>query len=172
MIAVEEYLHNPDYKRFEYVDGEVLALNLGACPHSSIQVNCGSALKQFLRTFGQGRVLISCHCRLLFADTTRFRQPDVSVSFDPNVRTKRYLEGAPDFVIEIRSPDDTLRFLVRKLEEYFANGCKLAWLIFPEEQTVEVFTPNGHVQILGPGETLNGGDVLPGLAIPVNEVFE
>ncbi len=171
-VAVEEYLANSDYEHSEYVDGEILELNVGTCPHSSIQANCVVALKLFLRTFGRGRTLPECRCRLIYDGKVRFRQPDVCVSFHPGARTKSYLEGAPEFVIEIRSPDDTIRFLVRKLEEYFANGCKLAWLIFPEEQTVEVFTPNGHVQVLGPGDTLEGGEILPGLAIAVNEVFE
>jgi Uma2 family endonuclease len=171
-MILEEYLANPEYEHDEYVDGAVLERHSGTGLHSAIQANCGSALRQFLKTFGRGRALIACGCRVLYDGKVRFRLPDVCVSFDPDARTKSYLEGAPEFVIEIRSPDDTLRFLVRKLEEYFANGCKLAWLIFPEEQTVEVFTPNGHVQILGPGDTLNGGDILPGLAVAVNEIFE
>jgi len=172
MIGVEEYHSNPDYKHCEYVDGEVVELNWGTGPHSSIKANCCALVLNHVDTLDHGTVAAGLHCRLTVNGGIRFRQPDICVSFDPHIRPRNYLEGGPEFVIEIRSPDDTIRFRVRKLEEYFANGCKLAWLVSPEEHTVEVFTPLGHVQILGPGDTLDGGDVLPGLAVPVNEVFE
>ena len=39
-------------------------------------------------------------------------------------------------VIEVRSPSDPLKKLQEKMDEYIANGCKLAWLIDPEKQQV------------------------------------
>ncbi|MGI8990518.1 MAG: Uma2 family endonuclease [Bryobacteraceae bacterium] len=44
--------------------------------------------------------------------------------------------AAPDFVIEIRSPQNRIADQKRKLDDYFANGCRLAWLVIPEERSV------------------------------------
>jgi len=58
-----------------------------------------------------------------------------------------------------------------KMNDYFANGTKLAWLILPEEQSVIILTPDAAPVARGMGETLDGGNVLPGLAVPVAELF-
>jgi len=44
---------------------------------------------------------------------------------------EKFLPLCPDFVLELRSPSDTLRRLQRKLEEYCQNGAQLGWLLDP-----------------------------------------
>jgi len=170
-ITVEEYLSNPDYEHCEYVDGEVVELNLGTITHSTIQGRYSLYIGMHLLTLGRGEVAPELRCRLAVNGKTRFRQPDLSVLFSHEKSENDYLEGAPEFVIEVRSPDDTIRELTRKIDEYFANGCKLAWLILPEEQTVEVFTPAAPTKAFGPGDKINGGDVIPNLKIAVADLF-
>jgi Uma2 family endonuclease len=58
-----------------------------------------------------------------------------------------------------------------KMREYFENGAKLAWLVLPEERSVLVFAPDGRVSACLAGETLDGGDLLPELRIPIDELF-
>jgi Uma2 family endonuclease len=36
----------------------------------------------------------------------------------------------PDFVLELRSPSDSLPTLQAKMEEYLGNGARLGWLIY------------------------------------------
>ena len=74
-------------------------------------------------------------------------------------------------MVEIRSPEDSLTAQLRKMNDYFANGTRLAWLILPEEESVIVLTPDGPPNSFGTGETLDGGNVLPGLAVPVADLF-
>ncbi|HYM09332.1 MAG TPA: hypothetical protein VEU62_01295 [Bryobacterales bacterium] len=56
------------------------------------------------------------------------------------------------------------------MADYFANGAKLAWLILPEEHSVLIFTPKAPPRTALAGEIPDGG-VLPGLKIPVDELF-
>jgi Uma2 family endonuclease len=84
---------------------------LGAGLHSSIKTNCGASVLNHVDTLDHGTVAAGFHCRLTVNGRIRFRQPDICVSFDPQIRAANDLEGAPEFVIEIRSPDDTIRFL-------------------------------------------------------------
>ncbi|HLJ13618.1 MAG TPA: Uma2 family endonuclease [Bryobacteraceae bacterium] len=72
------------------------------------------------------------HCRLKAGDRTVYRLLDVAVVLG-EFNDDRYLDRAPDLVVEIRSPDDGLPALFRKMDEYLSNGARLGWLILPEE---------------------------------------
>ena len=58
-----------------------------------------------------------------------------------------------------------------KSDDYIANGAKIAWLILPEDQCVFVLTPNAPMLTALAGETLDGGELLPELEIPVEDLF-
>lgn len=49
---------------------------------------------------------------------------------------------------------------------------RIVWLIYPRERMVEVYTPDGEVEILFEGDELTGGSVLPEFTMPVSEVFD
>jgi len=170
-VSIEEYLSNPEYEHAEYVDGEVVELNVGTPDHGAIQVNCGFLLKQYLLKNPIGFAAAELHCRLTIGGRPRYRLPDLAVVLAERRRGAAYLDRAPDLVVEIRSPEDSLQAQIGKMNDYFANGTRLAWLILPEEQSVIVLTPDGAPVARGLGETLDGGNVLPDLAVPVSELF-
>lgn len=82
-----------------------------------------------------------------------------------------YLERSPDFVIEIRSQDDTIASQIRKMADYFANGASLAWLILPEDRSVMVFEAADRMRPVPAGETLDGGGVFPDLRVSVEDLL-
>lgn len=84
---------------------------------------------------------------------------------------KHYVEGPPDLAIEVRSPSDTMRELIAKADEYLAAGTRLVWVFDTKTRTVVVKTPDGQATTLGIEDDLDGGDVLPGLRLPVATVF-
>ena len=43
-VTVEDYLSNSAYEHFEYVDGHLVELNVGAKPHARIQSKCSRKL--------------------------------------------------------------------------------------------------------------------------------
>ena len=99
------------------------------------------------------------------------RSPDASwVKIDrwnaltPEQREK-FLPLCPDFVVELRSPSDSLTELREKMQEYIANGARLGWLIDRKNQRVEIYRPNQEVEILENPATLSGEDVLPGFVL-------
>src|SRR5499433_3104155 len=100
------------------------------------------------------------------------RLPDVSVrlSDQPPVR-RGAVPGMPDLAVEIKSPDDTYMSMRDKAEYYVQHGCAMVWLIYPEKRIVEVHQPNHDIDLLVAGDTLGGGDVLPGFTLAVEKVF-
>jgi Uma2 family endonuclease len=77
----------------------------------------------------------------------------------------------PDFVIELRSKDDSLKTLREKMEEYRDNGVRLGWLINPQKRQVEIYRPGQDVEILEAPETLSGEDVLPGFVLDMRSIL-
>lgn len=77
----------------------------------------------------------------------------------------------PDFVIELKSPSDSLENLKQKMREWIENGCKLGWLINPDERLVYVYYADGSVLEMGFHEPLLGEDVLLGFELNLNSIF-
>lgn len=102
------------------------------------------------------------------------RQPDVG--FISKTRAGKLNEVgfavAPDLAVEVVSPDEDV---LRKAREYLAAGTRIVWALYAEDKIVLVITrkPDGgyDVRELGIDDMLDGGDVLPGLQIPVKQLF-
>ncbi len=71
----------------------------------------------------------------------------------------------PDFVVELRSPSDSWQRLAAKMDEYMANGCRLGWLIDPQERRMAIYRRDRPIEILTAPALLSGEDVLPGLLL-------
>ena len=124
----------------------------------------------------------------VFDSSTGFRLPDGSVlSPDASVvRLERWQALSaeqrrgfpplcPDLVVELASPSDDgprgAEALRRKLNAYLANGAQLGWLLYPEQRAVEIWRPGAEPERLEPAEVLEGGDLLPGLRLELEEIW-
>ena len=105
------------------------------------------------------------------------RSPDVSwISlFKWNAlsatQRKKYLPLAPDFVIELMSPTDSLNELQNKMKEYMNCGVRLGWLINPEDRQVEIYRHSKDTEILDNPQSLSGEDVMPSLIVDLSEIL-
>jgi Uma2 family endonuclease len=121
---------------------------------------------------GGGYSATELHGTLTVDGQTRFRLPDVCVVRNDQSEEQRFLVGAPDLIVEIQSPGDPIIGLVRKMDEYFANGARIGWIVAPEEKSVLVLTPDGRPRVVSGDELLEGGEVLPGFALPAVKLFD
>lgn len=87
-------------------------------------------------------------------------------------RPNREVIGPPDLAVEVKSPTDSKRELRKKAEKYLAYGTRLVWLVFPDEQQVEVYVPDEDVTTVGIDGVLDGRDVLPGFTLNVSDIFK
>lgn len=78
---------------------------------------------------------------------------------------------APDFVLELLSPSDTLPASQTKMQEYINNGVQLAWLIEHKTRTVQIYRPGQPVQTLNNPSQLSGEDILPGFTLDMSPVW-
>ena len=77
----------------------------------------------------------------------------------------------PDFVVELRSPTDSLKDGQAKMNEYREQGAKLGWLIEPQNKTVYIYRPGENVEVLESPTKLSGENVLPGFELQLARIL-
>ncbi|MEH2095836.1 Uma2 family endonuclease [Nostoc sp.] len=83
----------------------------------------------------------------------------------------KFINLAPDFVIEIRSKNDSLAKLKAKMEEYITNGVQLGWLIDSKNQQALVYRRDGSITQYPATAILSGEDVVPGFNLLLTKLF-
>lgn len=86
----------------------------------------------------------------------------------PGTRFPRF---APDFVVELRSPNDRLSAMTAKMHEYIANGVRLAWQLDPQNRTVTIYRPGTEPQVLNNPTEVTGDGPVAGFVLPLAEIF-
>ena len=105
------------------------------------------------------------------------RSPDVSWVKRTRLLTltekqkQRFLPLCPDFVIELRSPRDSMKNLQDKMQEYSENGASLGWLIDPEDQQVLVFQPKTAILRLDKPQFLLADNLLTGFSLDMQKLW-
>ncbi len=131
----------------------------------------------------------------VFDSSTGFRLPDGSV-LSPDAAVLRlerwqaltpeqrrgFPPLCPDLVVELVSPSDEgprgSEALRRKMAAYLANGARLGWLLFPQQRSVEIWQPGADpaapvaMERIEAAEALEGGELLPGLRLELEEIWE
>ena len=77
----------------------------------------------------------------------------------------------PPFVLETRSPSQSLVSQQRKMEKYIANGIMLGWLIDPIRRRIHIYRPNRDPEVLDDPRTLSGEDVMDGLVVDLSDLW-
>jgi len=78
---------------------------------------------------------------------------------------------APDFVLELMSPSDTLINTQNKMIEYIKNGVKLAWLIDRNKKIIEIYRQDQEKEILNNPQSLSGEDILPDFSLDLTNIW-
>ena len=112
---------------------------------------------------------------LLARDPDRMLAPDgayVSKERLPRVPTRGFIEMAPDFLIEVRSPDDSWESVVEKCRVWIAHGAGCAWAIDPLTHTLAEFRPaRPPVVHRDPVAVACADPVLPDFTVSVADLF-
>ncbi|HXV99305.1 MAG TPA: Uma2 family endonuclease [Anaerolineae bacterium] len=74
-------------------------------------------------------------------------------------------------VVEAVSPSDTALDVQSKVTDWLAAGCRLVWVIYPDTQSAVAYHSPANIRMIASDQTLEGGDVLPGFACPIQELF-
>ncbi len=126
-VPVDEYLRSSYEPDMDYVDGHLEERNMGDPEHSDLQ----GAVLAFLRANArEWNIRALPECRLQVKHD-RFRIPDILV-IPRGEKPNRRVEQPPLLCIEVLSPDDTVRRIMYRVEDYVEMGVQNVWIIDPE----------------------------------------
>ena len=105
------------------------------------------------------------------------RSPDASwvsnarLAVFTDEQRRKFVPLCPDFVVELRSPSDSLPALQDKMREYMDNGARLGWLIDPPGCQVFVYRPGAFPECLEAPASVAADPVLPGFRLEMDEIL-
>jgi Uma2 family endonuclease len=159
----------------ELVRGELREMPAGGLRHGGIGGEFAVELGMYGRETNSGRVFTSETGVIVSQSPTTLLVPDLiyikSEHLPDPAALLRFAEIPPDVVLEILSPSQRFADLVEKAALYLKFGVPLVWLVDPDRKAITAMTPDGSVRVYHPGDTLDGGDVLPGFSVPVDRLF-
>lgn len=176
LITGEDLARTPGLGSCELIDGRMVPMTPTSPEHGRIEGNVFRVLDAFVRPRRLGKVFVGEVGVYTQRNPDRVRAADaLFVANDTYARRSEgaaYLDVAPELVVEILSPHDTVMDLTEKLREYFAIGVKLVWVPDPRARRVMAFRSLTDVRELAEADQLPGDDVLPGFAASVATLFE
>jgi Uma2 family endonuclease len=149
-LTLEEFLKFPETKpASEYVDGEVIQKPMPKARHSRLQAKLIDAINEV--TEAQQIAYAFPELRCTFGD--RSIVPDIAVfrwqniELDENGEPVDNVFVAPDWTIEILSPDQSSNRVTGNILHCLKHDCQLGWLIDPGDRSVLVFQPQQQPEL-------------------------
>ena len=175
LMTAEELFNMPDDGyRYELVRGELRKMAPASDQHSWIAMDMGTSLNNHVKANNLGRVFGADAGFFLERDPDHVLAPDVGFVRHERIEAigmqRRYWPEAPDLAVEVISPNDRYTEVNEKVADYLAAGTRMVVVVNPRNRTVNVHTPDNTVT-LTMGDTLDGGDVVPGWQMPVADIF-
>jgi Uma2 family endonuclease len=160
---------------FEVIDGEVRQVSPCSGDSSRVSANISTALGVFNEAHDLGELFVSEGGFILSRNALILVAPDIAFVRTENIPLdydfQSFFPGPPDFATEVLSPTDRADDVIVKIEPYLAAGTRLVWKADPVLRLVEVFRPNHAPKSFYLGDTLDGGEVFPGLRLSVSSIF-
>lgn len=141
-ITLEEFLQLPETKpASEFIDGQIIQKTMPQGKHSTVQGDLVPAINAIVKPSHIARAYPELRCTF----GGRSIVPDVAVftweriPCDENGKVLNTFAIAPDWTIEILSPDQSQTKVVRNILHCLANGTQMNWLIDPDEELMFVY---------------------------------
>ena len=161
---------------YEVIDGQVVEIEPMGAFESWIASRLFQAMVTTPGVVDRGRAAVEMLVRI--ASTPRLDlRPDLAfVSFDrwPAARQVPRVaawEVVPDLAVEVVSPTNRTGDDLQKVDHYFRAGVRLVWLVLPNVSRVYVYESPSSLRVLSRGDALDGGAVLPGFRLTIDDLF-
>jgi Uma2 family endonuclease len=174
-LTLEAFLAMPETKpASEFIDGEIVQKPMPQGKYSAVQSELVPAINRQLKPTAIARAFSELRCSC----GGRSVVPDVTVwvwdriACDASGDIANVFPIAPDWTIEILSPDQSQTKVVKNIVHCLKHGAAMGWLIDPDDRTVFVYYPSGGMAIFdAPDDRLPMPEFAQGIELSVGEVF-
>ncbi|MEM6522128.1 MAG: Uma2 family endonuclease [Cyanobacteria bacterium P01_C01_bin.70] len=157
-ITLEKFLTLPETKpASEYIAGQLIQKPMPQGKRSTIQTEFSTAVNGMLKSSKIARAFSELRCtfggRSTIPDVSVFTWP--RIPRDENGEVANTFPFAPNWTIEILSPDQSQTKVTKNILHCLNHGTQMGWLIDPDEQTVFVYRPKQQPEVFDqPGQSL------------------
>ena len=165
-----------DSHHYEIISGELIDMGNSGALHGYVCSTLMILLGGYVRQQNLGAMLDSSTAFKM--KNGNKRSPDIAFFAKERLQgmtvlPSGYLDGAPDLVVEVLSPGNTVEEIDDKLTEYFENGSRLAWVINPIQHYVLVYrSAQEPDRLLKSMDSLDGEEVIPNFTLAVADLFQ
>jgi Uma2 family endonuclease len=171
ILTVAEFRELPEGGDFTYElhHGEVVSVTRPKARHWGLQKRLERLLEPKLARFG----VVGMELPYRAVPEYDLRAADLAAvshdrfnAVDPNDN----LRGAPDLVIEVKSPSNTRKKLGETVSLCLATGAREVWIVEPDQKSVAVYRRDHPIAIYGPGQSVPL-TAFDSDALPVDDIF-
>lgn len=158
----------------ELWDGRFVAQEPSGGPADFVSARVVARLVAHVDGRGLGWVVASNQGFLVARDPDRVLSPDgafVSRSRLPAVPARGFIDVAPDFVVEVRSPDDASAALHAKAGVWIGHGVPVVWAVDPLLRTVTVHRAGEPPCVGTERDEVGASPALPEFTAAVKDLF-
>ena len=173
-LTLEEFLALPETKpASEYINGTIEQKPMPQGKHSRLQTCLSTAINQA----GESQKLALALTELRCTFAGRSIVPDIAVfewqriPVDKNGQIANRFKIAPDWTIEILSPEQSTNKVIRKILFCLNNGTKLGYLVDTDDESITVFQPDQLPEVKEKQDRLPVLEVLQDWQLIVEDVF-
>lgn len=138
--TIEDIYSLPEGTRAELIDGQIYYMAPPSRTHQRFVADLCTNINNYIsQKGGSYEVYPAPFAVFLSKDDKTYVEPDISVICDPNKLTEKGCNGAPDWIIEIVSPNSRRMDYSIKLFKYRTAGVHEYWIVDPEKNRVSVY---------------------------------
>jgi len=174
IISLAEFLQLPETEpASEYINGEISQKLMPKSKHSRLQIKLCNAINGVIEAAKIAYAFPELRCN--FAG--RSIVPAIAVlrwermEFDRAGEPMDDIYVAPDWIIEILSPEQRPNRVIEKILHCLNHGCQVGWLLDPSDRSILTFTPNQSPQLWVGGDRPLIPAFIP-LELTTDQVFD
>ena len=151
-LTLEQFLALPETKpASEYVAaGKIIQKPMPQGKHSLLQLELVFFINSILRKAGIAIAFPELRCtmggRSIVPDVVILEQQNIPKDEDGEIANR--VTTAPDWLIEILSPDQSTTKVILNILHCLNYGTQVAWLIDPAEKIIFVYQPGQQIQFI------------------------
>lgn len=175
-VTLSEFLKRQETQpASEYINGQIIQKPMPQGKHSKLQGKLVTAINEVVETHQFALAFPELRCtfggRSIVPDVVVFAWEKIPL--DENGDVANIFEAAPDWTIEIFSPDQSQTKVTGNILHCLKYGSKLGWLIDPDERAVLIYRLGQQPELLQePAEVIPVRDLVADLQLTIGDLFK
>lgn len=158
-------------KFVELIEGELIERTPAGWRHSDVAYNIANLFDRFCRDHRELKCCTDNNGFLIQRNPDSILSPDVALFRRRQEGTATWYEFAPEVVVEVLSPSNSVMSMTFKRHRYFQAGSEQFWMVDVDERELSIYFLDGRILTATGDEAIPGEGIATGMSIDLMEVF-